>query len=322
MEPADSTLKKEHFKLRKHTRYLTIHKVVDQKSWQMLAYEERKRKERQKIPKIWRKSFLRYHLTQEKARQKFGRLRYKNRDDSVFVAKQWYFVLEKYPLKPRVEWSYQRVHKLNPRNERIATELEENLDCAERYSLILHFSDIYKTQLKNDVEKIAKIEKFRAKIGANRENLLRSQSLAAMKIRIFFEAKNGAIFDVQRDVLDLEDCQWVSVKKLREKLHSKISHFSHDVQNLILKKTAKNAKKRNIAHNCVVQETTNAAFNTIKNYLKIIKTKTAFISIDCMIVDRKLWVNSEQIRHFLKGRCILDTGIVISDCENLRNHIQ
>lgn len=97
--------------VRKHTRYLTIHRVVEQKSWHQLAYEDRLRRENRKIPKICRKNFLRWHLEQLEARKKFRRLREKNQDESIYVAKQWYYVLKKHPLKPRIEWSYQRVHK-------------------------------------------------------------------------------------------------------------------------------------------------------------------------------------------------------------------
>uniref|UniRef100_A0A8R1IXI9 Uncharacterized protein n=1 Tax=Caenorhabditis japonica TaxID=281687 RepID=A0A8R1IXI9_CAEJA len=181
------SLQKEHFKLRKHTRYLAIHRCVEQKSWHQLAYEDREQRENRKIPKICRPRFLKWHVEQWHARQKFERLRSKNKDESIFCAKQWYYVLKKYPLKPRVEWSFQRAHRLSAKNERIAQELEELMDCAERFAYIEHLSDGYQRRLQFELDKLNKIEKFRPKVKSNHSILLRSQSLAAMKIRIFFE---------------------------------------------------------------------------------------------------------------------------------------
>ncbi|KAF1762091.1 hypothetical protein GCK72_010353 [Caenorhabditis remanei] len=237
-------LEKEHFKLRKHTRYLTIHRVVEQKSWHQLAYEDRLRRENRKIPKICRKNFLRWHLEQLEARKKIRRLREKNQDESIYVAKQWYYVLKKHPLKPRIEWSYQRVHKLSSKNERIAQELEELIDCAERYALIEHLSDEFRKKEQLILMKLKKIERYRLEVNNNRELLLRSQSLAAMKIRIFFEHRSTIKYEFQ----------------------------------------------------------------------------SSFIAIECMIVDRKLWVNSEQIRLLLKEpirvMCSLESvRMSTEDCE-------
>ncbi|ULU00130.1 hypothetical protein L3Y34_000977 [Caenorhabditis briggsae] len=311
-------LEKEHFKLRKHTRYLTIHRLAEQKSWHQLAYEDRLRRENRKIPKICRKAFFRWHLEQLEARKKFKRLREKNKDESIYVAKQWYYVLKKHPLKPRVEWSFQRVHKLSSKNERIAQELEELMDCAERYALIDNLSDEFRKKEKYELMKVNKIEKFHLEVKNSREILLRSQSLAAMKIRIFFEKRKGLIFDIN-ELIDPEVGN-MPIKKLRETIITKVLEFSQEINLKLLRKSWKDEKKRNIVQNCVVQETTNAAFGTIQLYLKTLRTKTSFIAMDCMIVDRKLCVNSEQIRMLLKEpisvMCSLENvRMSTEDCE-------
>ncbi|EFO86788.1 hypothetical protein CRE_04857 [Caenorhabditis remanei] len=311
-------LEKEHFKLRKHTRYLTIHRVVEQKSWHQLAYEDRLRRENRKIPKICRKNFLRWHLEQLEARKKLRRLREKNQDESIYVAKQWYYVLKKHPLKPRIEWSYQRVHKLSSKNERIAQELEELIDCAERYALIEHLSDEFRKKEQLILMKLKKIERYRLEVNNNRELLLRSQSLAAMKIRIFFEHRKGLIFDIN-EIINPEIGN-MAIRKFRETLLAKITEFSNEINTKLLRKNWKDEKKRNIVQNCIVQETTNAAFGTIQSYLKTLRNKSSFIAIECMIVDRKLWVNSEQIRLLLKEpirvMCSLESvRMSTEDCE-------
>ncbi|CAI2349351.1 unnamed protein product [Caenorhabditis sp. 36 PRJEB53466] len=311
-------LQKEHFKLRKHTRYLTIHRVVEHKTWHELAYEERVRRENRRIPKICRKIFLKWHLEQWAARQKFKRLKEKNIDESICVAKQWYYVLKKHPLRPRVEWSFQRVHKLSLKNERIAQELEELMDCAERYALIEHLSEDHQKRLQAELAKLDKIETYHLEVKNNQDILLRSQSLAAMKIRIFFEQRKGLIFDIT-DLLDPLTGS-VTIKKFREAIQVKIMSFASDVHTNLLKRKWKNEKARNIVHNCVVQETTNAAFTTIQNYLKALRQKPSFLTIECSIVDRRLWVNVEQIRLFLKEpistMCSLENVRMSSeDCE-------
>uniref|UniRef100_A0A1I7TLZ6 DHC_N2 domain-containing protein n=1 Tax=Caenorhabditis tropicalis TaxID=1561998 RepID=A0A1I7TLZ6_9PELO len=208
--------------------------------------------------------------------------------------------------------------KLNSKNERIAQELEELMDCAERYALIEHLTDEFKKKERNELVKLNSIEKYRLEVKNNREILLRSQSLAAMKIRIFFEKRKGFIFDIN-EMIDPEIGN-MPIRKFRDTIFTKIMEFSQEISLKLLKQKWKDEKKRNIVQNCVVQETTNAAFGTIQSYLKTLRNKPSFISIECMIVDRKLWVNSEQIRLLLKEpisvMCSLENvRMSTEDCE-------
>ncbi|CAB3402829.1 unnamed protein product [Caenorhabditis bovis] len=319
-----SPLQREHFKLKKHTRYLTIHRLAEQKSWHRLAYEYHLRKENRKIPKIVRKRFLLYHLEQHRSRMKLKRLQFENKDENLYVAKQWYYVLEKYPLKPRNEWSFQRVHKLNTRNEQIAKELEEILDCSERFALIQHFLDGFEKMTESDLKKLEKIEQFQSGIMRNRDFLMKSQSLAAMKTRLFFEQRKGLIFKTSA-LIDSENGQ-VSIKRLRELIVSKISTFHKEIEDHLLKNDLKSEKKKKLVMNSIMQETTNAAFNTIQDYLKTFKTRHSMIIVEGSIVDKKIHINCDQIRYFLKDPinqlCSMDNvRIPVEDSENWQEEV-